>query len=275
MSSRAPDSATDAAAATAAGLPRLAISRTTLAVLACQAAIVVLFLGTWQMASGPLIKPLWISSPTEIFALLVEWIGDGSLWPHVLVTLSEIVIGFLIGAACGIAVGIVLGSLPTVEHILSPLIVGLYAMPKVALAPLFILLFGIDLESKIALVVVTVFFLVLLNTISGMRSVDADLVNSLLVMGASRFDVFRKVTAPSALIWVFNGLRISVRYALTSAVYGEIIASNQGLGFLINRSKSMLDAAGTFAALGVLMLIGLTFTLLVARLGNIAMKWKE
>jgi len=244
-------------------------------VLACQVAIVVVFLGAWQFASGTLIKPLWISSPTDVFALLVEWIVDGSLWPHVLVTLSEIIIGFVIGAAAGIAVGIVLGSLPTVEHILSPLIVGLYAMPKVALAPLFILLFGIELESKVALVVVTVFFLVLLNTISGMRSVDRDLENSLLVMGGSKFDVFRKVTVPSALIWVFNGLRISVRYALTSAVYGEIIASNEGLGFLINRSKSMLDAAGTFAALGVLMAIGLTFTLLVARAGTVTMKWKQ
>lgn len=244
-------------------------------VLACQVAIVVVFLGAWQLASGPLIKPLWISSPSEIFALTIEWIVEGSLWPHVLVTLSEIVIGFVIGAVAGIVVGIILGSLPTVEHILSPLIVGLYAMPKVALAPLFILLFGIDLESKVALVVVTVFFLVLLNTISGMRGVDTDLKNSLLVMGGSNFDVFLKVTIPSALIWVFNGLRISVRYALTSAVYGEIIASNEGLGFLINRSKSMLDAAGTFAALGVLMAIGLTFTLLVARVGTSTMKWKE
>src|SRR6202171_4382222 len=170
------------------------MSRSSWAVLGCQVAVVAVVLGFWQLASGPLIKPLWISRPSEIFALLWEWIVDGSLWPHVAVTLTEMVIGVAIGAAGGIVAGIILGSLPTVATVLSPLITGLYAMPKVALAPLFILLFGIDLASKVALVVVTVFFLVLLNTISGIRNVDRDLENSLLVMGASRFDVFRKVT---------------------------------------------------------------------------------
>jgi NitT/TauT family transport system permease protein len=98
-------------------------------------AIVVVFLAAWQLASGPLVKPLWISSLSEIFALTVEWIVEGSLWPHVRVTLSEIVIGFVIGAVAGIVVGIILGSLPTVEHILSPLIVGLYATDNLGAMP--------------------------------------------------------------------------------------------------------------------------------------------
>lgn len=253
---------------------RRPIGETTWAVLACQLGLVVVVLGAWQLASGRLVKPLWISRPTDIFAQLWEWVAEGSLWPHLVTTLTEMLIGFVIGSTLGIVAGLVLGVLPAVATILNPLLTGLYAMPKVALAPLFILLFGIDLASKVALVAVTVFFLVFLNTMSGIREVDQDLADSLRLMGATGGEVFRKVMVPSAAIWVFNGLRISVRYALTAAVYGEIIASNQGVGFLVSYSKNALDTAGTFAALTVLALLGLTFTLLVARAETSSLKWK-
>lgn len=244
------------------------------AVFGYQILIAAGFFGAWQYASGRLIKPLWISSPLEVSARLNEWIADGYIWVHLWTTLSEMLIGFAIGAAAGIASGLLLGVMPTTMKVISPLLTGLYAMPKVALAPLFILFFGIDLASKVALVAATVYFLVFQSTLTGMREVDPELVDTLRLMGATPAEVFRKVMIPSATLWVFNGLRISVRYALTAAVYGEIIASNQGLGFLVSYSRSNLDAAGTFAALAVLMLIGLTLTLLVARIELYAMRWK-
>lgn len=243
-------------------------------VLMCQAGILALVLGGWELASGRLIKPLWVSRPSEIAVVLWSWIVDGSLAGHLLTTLTEMVIGFAIGAVLGIVSGFVLGVFPTAAQVLNPLVTGLYAMPKVALAPLFILLFGIDLGSKVALVAATVFFLVFLNALSGVREIDQDLIGALRLMGATPTEVFRKVVAPSAAIWVFNGLRISVRYALTAAVYGEIIASNRGVGFLVSYYRGQLDSAGTFAALVVLMVLGLVFTLMVSRMEASTLKWK-
>ncbi len=250
------------------------VLRSTWAVAACQAMVVVAGLAAWEFASGRLVKPMWVSRPGDVFRLVAEWLADGSLWGHLETTLVEMALGFAIGGVLGIVGGFALGLLPTVAGVLSPLLTGFYAMPKVALAPLFILLFGIDLGSKIALVAVTVFFLVFMNALSGVREADADLADALRLMGASEAEVFAKVVVPGAAIWVFNGLRISVRYALTAAVYGEIVASNRGVGFLVSYYRGQLDAAGTFAALFVLMVLGLVFTVLVSRVETRALRWK-
>jgi NitT/TauT family transport system permease protein len=241
-------------------------------VIAIQTAIVLGSLAFWSYASGHWIKPLWISNPWDVLSVIVLWFASGSIWIHLGTTLTETVIGFTLGSGFGFVFGLVLYYWRWLRTILEPIIAGLFAVPKVALAPLFILLFGIEIGSKIALVTVTVFFVVLTSTLAGAEETDTDLKDALRVMGASELDVLRKVVILSAALWVFSGLRIAVRYALTSAIYGEILASNLGVGSLLTYYQGRLDSAGIFAALITLMLLGFVLMTLVGQLERRAMK---
>ncbi len=197
---------------------------------------------------------------------LAEWVIDGTLWSHLGATLTAMASGYVIGAVSGIAVGVLLGFLPFVHRILVPYISALYALPKIALAPLFIILFGIDIESKIALVAITVFFLLLYSTIDGINDVDRDLIQSLRLMGATQLEVMWKVLLPSALPWIFTGARISVRYAFTGTLLAELIAANRGIGFLIEYHSGNFDSTGTYAAVLVLVIFSVTLTEILSRI---------
>jgi NitT/TauT family transport system permease protein len=214
----------------------------------------------WELASGPLLPKFWLSSPSAIAARLVQWILDGSLWRHLEGTLLAMGIGYAIGCAIGIATGLVLGFMPFVQRVLLPYLAGLYALPKIALAPLFIILFGIDIESKIALVAITVFFMLLYSTLDGVRDIDGDLVQALELMGAKRREIGRKLLIPATLPWIFTGMRISVRYALTATILGEVIGANRGIGYLIEASAGQYRSTDVFAAVFVLVVccVGLT-----------------
>jgi NitT/TauT family transport system permease protein len=142
----------------------------------------------------------------------------------------------------------------------TPYLSGLYCLPKVALAPLFVIVLGIDLGSKIALVAITVFFLILYSTLDGIRDVDRDLVQSMRLMGATRSEVSAKVLIPGCLRWVFSGMRIAVRYAFTAAVLGEVIAANRGIGYLVEANAGQFNSTGVFAAVLVLVLCSLTLS---------------
>ena len=172
-----------------------------------------------------------MSGPVQIVARLWTWILDGSLWDNLGATVLAMALGYAIGTAAGVALGLLFGFLPRFHRVLSPYISALYAMPKIALAPLFVIVFGIGIESKVALVAVTVFFLMLNSTLDGVRNVDRDLVQALALMGATRLEVIRKVLVPATLPWIFTGMRISVRYAFTNTLLAELIAANRGIGF--------------------------------------------
>ena len=163
--------------------------------------------------------------------------------------------GFIIGSVGGVVLGIWLGVSPFASRLLNPYLNALNALPKVALAPLFVLWFGLGIESKIALAAVLVLFLVFLNTFAGVREVDQDLIDGARLMRATRVQVIAKVIIPSAMSWVFAGLKISVPYALIGAVLGEMIAANRGLGYLVQFSGSQFDTAGVFAVLFVIALL--------------------
>lgn len=220
----------------------------------------------WEFAADVLGTRFWTSSPSAILAVLTQWIVSGMLWKHLLATLTAILVGYAIGCAAGIGLGVILGLLPRVYRITAPYLSALYSAPKVALAPLFVILFGIGLESKIALVAITVFFLVLYSTIDGVRNIDRERIVALELMGATRAEITRKVILPGALSWILNGMRISVRYASTAAILGELIASNSGIGFLIEYSAGQFNASGVFAAVLVLVIVGITLTGLISRL---------
>lgn len=203
----------------------------------------------WEASSGTLMDPFWISRPSAVWARFWEWLVDGTLLFHSVSTITAMALGFGLGSIGGVIMGFGLGVSPTLGKVLDPFVIAAYGLPKIALAPLFILWFGIGSGSKVALAAVVVFFLVFYNTLAGVSGVDRQLTRVVALMGASKFETFRYVIIPSTSAWIYTGLKIAAPYALTGAVVGEIIASNRGLGYLVRRSASFFDTPGTFAGL--------------------------
>ncbi len=240
----------------------------------CQIALGAGLLLLWQGASGRLIDSFFISNPIDVGTRLVGWIGDGSLFLHIWATVYATVMGFIVGAVGGVVLGIWLGVAPFTARLLNPYLNALNALPKVALAPLFVLWFGLGIESKVALAAVLVLFLVFLNTYAGVREVDQDLIDGARLMKATRVQVISKVIIPSAMSWVFAGLKISVPYALIGAVLGEMIAANRGLGYLVQFSGSQFDSAGVFAVLIVIALLAVALNFLVEIVQHRMQQWR-
>lgn len=243
-------------------------------VVGMRIALLVVLVACWQLASGRLIDPLFISKPTAIWDRLVGWAQSGVLWANSWITIREIIFGYLIGAIAGVIFGFVIASQRLLYRVLDPFIMSLYSIPKVALAPLFIVWLGIGIEMKIVLAAVTVFFLVFLNTAAGVRDVDRGLIDAARLMNANRRDMIVKVILPASMSGVLTGLRVSIPYALIGAVIGELVASNRGLGYLINNGAATFDTAGVFAALIVLTVIAAVLNALVNILDRYANRWR-
>jgi len=239
---------------------------TTTGLITLRLSIVVGVLVAWELASGRLVSKYWLSSPSLIAAKLGAWVADGSIWMHLQATLTEMGAGYVIGCLLGMGAGLLLGFLPRTYRVVTPYLSGLYCLPKVALAPLFVIVLGIDLGSKIALVAITVFFLILYSTLDGIRNVDRDLVESMRLMGATRGEVSTKVLIPGCMRWVFTGMRIAVRYAFTAAVLGEVIAANRGIGYLVEANAGQFNSTGVFAAVFLLVLCSLALSEVLTRL---------
>ena len=228
-----------------------------------QTVLGIAILVAWQGASGRLVDNFFISNPIDVGRRLLGWTLDGSIFIHLWATLYATILGFLLGSLLGAALGVWLGVSPFVSRLLNPYLYALNALPKVALAPLFVLWFGLGIDSKVALAAALVLFLVFLNTFAGVREVDQDLIDGARLMGATRLQVIGKVILPSALSWLFVGLRVSVPYALIGAVIGEMIASNRGLGYLVQFSGAQFDTAGVFAVLIVIALLAMALNFMV------------
>jgi NitT/TauT family transport system permease protein len=235
---------------------------------------IAIFLLTWQHASVALDAVFYVSRPSDIVARLAEWLADGTALRHLGFTLQVTVYGFCCGALAGMSLGLLLGLVPFLARLFDPIIVAFYSLPKVALAPLFIVWFGIGITMKIVLSAMSVFFLVLSNTLAGVREVDRELIDVMRLMKASRLRIVREVVLPSVLVWVFSGLRISVPYALIGAVTGEILTSNRGLGFLVSRSANELDTTGIFAALVELVIVSLSLYTIIITAERRILRWK-
>jgi len=228
--------------------------------------LVALILLLWEFAPVARATRFWMSSPSMILGTLWDWIADGTLWTHLQSTLTVMTEGYVIGCVAGVGIGFLLGFFPRLSRVVAPLLAGLYAMPKIALAPLFVILLGVDNASKVALVAVTVFFLVLTSTVEGVREVDRAVVNALVLMGATQTEIIRKVLIWAALPWIFTGMRIAVRYAFTTTLLAELIAANRGLGFLIELNSGNFNTTGAYAAIVVVVICSVLLTELLSRL---------
>lgn len=231
-------------------------------------------LALWEFVSGRYVDPFWISRPSEILIYLAQITWNGVLIGHMAVTLQEAILGYVIGAFLGIGTGFVFFRMRTLAQILDPFMVAAYGIPRIALAPLFILWFGIGLLSKIILVVSIVFFITFFNTFSGLRGVSQELINIALVMGANRRQILWKVTLPATYPWILGGLKISVPFALVGAIVGEFIAASKGLGFWIQQETALFNTTAAMAGIFVLMAIVIVANSLVIRLENHLLRWR-
>lgn len=235
--------------------------------------IFILLIALWQFCSV-YFGTIWFSSPWRVLTRFIDEIQNGDLWFNTSITLKEAFYGALLGGIPGAVLPFVLRRRPLTGAILDPYLAGGYGVPKLALAPLFILWFGVDIEPKVALVVSIVFFLVFFSTAAGVNAVNAQYVSMMRVFGAKERDIARHVVWPGAIAYTFAGFRIAAPYAIGAAVVGELISSNRGLGFMINSGATNFDTTLVFVALVTLTLLVVAINLLVARAERWLLRWR-
>ncbi|MBW3605413.1 MAG: ABC transporter permease [Actinobacteria bacterium] len=228
----------------------------------------------WELTSGRLYSSFWFSKPSAIAQSLYESFTSGQLISDVAITLRAAVLGYGFGAVLGVVLGFVIAELRTVAKVLNPYILAVYGIPRIALAPLFIVWFGIGITSKIMLAALMTFFLTFFNTFTGVGQIDDDLVNVARVLDAGRLTILRKVVLPAASPWIIAGLRIAIPYAIVAAIVGEFIASTAGLGFRIMQSTQLFNTTGTLAGILVIMVLVMIFNLILDRLESYLLRWQ-
>lgn len=228
----------------------------------------------WELIAGTLVRAFFISSPSAIAERIVEWIGSGELWFHMQFTVTAAFFGYVLGVVVGVLVAWPMGLLNMAYKITEPYFLVAYSVPAVAMAPVFILWFGIGMTPKILIAMYFVFFLVYINATAGFRRVPDGLLEVSKVMGASRVDILRTVILPSALPYVLAALRITLPAAMIGAVTGEFIASNRGLGYLTRASASVYATDGVIAGVLILGAIVLLMNLMLRPLSK-ALRWQS
>jgi len=231
--------------------------------------------GIWEYcAASKIVDPFFFSRPSEIVLRVAHWVATGVVWPHLLTTLLEMILSFVIGSCLGAVLGFALGTLPTASVLLDPYIRIANALPRVVLAPIFLLWFGLGIWSKVALGVTVVFFIVFFNTFRGVREVDPLLIDNARMLGASGRQLARHVLVPSALTWIFSSLHISIGMAIVAVVVGEYLGASRGIGYLIAQAEGVFDTTGIFAGMAVLALVVLLVGAVVGRMERRLLRWK-
>lgn len=224
--------------------------------------LLVAVIGLWEwFARAGIIDPFNFSMPSKIWDQIREWAlhgtAQGSLWEQIWYTLYEALFGWIIGVIAGVLLGIALGRVRFLADVLGPYIKVLNALPRIVLAPIFLIWFGLGPASKVASAVVLVFFPVFFNAFQGAREVDRNLVSNARILGASNRRVTLQVVIPSATSWIFTSLHVSFGFALIGAIVGEYIGATKGLGLLVSASQGTFNAAGVYAAMVILAVVAL------------------
>lgn len=237
--------------------------------------VVALFIGWENAPDRGFTRELNVSRPSKIWDALKLWNSQGILFHNIWITLEEAAWGFVVGTLIGLAVGLMLGVNPMLSRIVKPFIMALQAIPRLALMPLFLIWFGIGAAATHMLVVSLVFFLVFNATYSGVIDVDPRQVEAVRMMRGGPIRVLTMVTLPSVVSWLISGLRVTVPYALIGAVTGEILASNAGLGYLMQHAAIQFFTAGVFAGVFVLMVVGVLLDGVVSMLARYLLRWRS
>ena len=279
-----------------------------LSTLAWQASICIVVLSVWQWgfqfhARFPwlvpdLLDPYFISKPSEIFQQFLilsclksklgvfnGWFNgdfakcmahtENNLWVATAITLKNTFFGFVTGVTSGFAAGLILGRSDRLSAIFQPFITAVNSIPRIALAPIIVLAFGIGDTSKIVTSWIVVVFLVFFNTFEGARSIDEGFINAARLLGASEWQITRTVVIPSTMAWVFASLTPAISFALIGVIVGEFIGAEQGIGRLIIESEARGEASGMMVAVTVLMLVGVTLATGIQRLQAYLLRWRQ
>ena len=230
----------------------------------------------WEAAGrAGLLNPLYASAPSEVAAVALGLFADGSIWPHLQATFTAALLGLAAGLAIGIALGFAAALVPLLAALLEPVMMLLNAVPRVILAPLFVIWMGIDLGSKVALATVLVAVLVFFSVHSGVREVDQRLVERVRTLGGGRAVLVREVYVPSVVSWVMGNLKVAVGFAFTGAVVGEFVASSRGLGYLLQFAQSTYNASLSLALVALIMGFVLALFFLSERLERRLLRWRH
>ncbi|MFJ3646717.1 ABC transporter permease [Streptomyces murinus] len=256
-----------------------AARRRKLLVNSARVVLLVAVLGLWEALSrAKVIDPFNFSMPSRIWDQIATWMMHGtalgSLGEQVWYTLYEALLGWLVGVVAGVLLGIALGRIGLLAEVLGPYIKVLNSIPRIVLAPIFLIWFGLGPSSKVASAVVLVFFPVFFNAFQGAREVDRNLVANARVLGASDRRVTLQVVVPSATSWIFTSLHVSFGFALIGAIVGEYIGATKGIGLLVAQSQNTFNAAGVYAAMVILAVVALAAEGLLTFAERRIFRWK-
>lgn len=243
-----------------------------------RAIVLVVVFGVWELLATYVIDPFYYSKPSLIADRLWGWFAEGtskgSIWSNISVTLQEAVYGFVLGAVLGVVLGILFGRARLLAEVLSPFIQALNAVPRIVLAALFIIWFGLGMESKIATALVLVFFPVFFNAFQGAREVDRNYVDNARILGASRVQILWSIVVPSATSWILASLHTAFGFALIGAIVGEYAGASKGIGLLISTAQGTFDAAGIYAGMILSTVLALLAEVILGSAERRLLRWR-
>jgi NitT/TauT family transport system permease protein len=244
-------------------------------VIALQVAFFIFAMAAWQgMTAAGILDPFFFSRPSDVALRIWEWVWGGFIWEHLAVTLTEAMLAFVIGTVLGVIFGLTFARVRLLAAVFNPYIRIFNALPRVILAPIFLLWFGLGIASKVALGVTLVFMVVFFNTYQGIREVNPVLVNNVRMLQASQRQLLRYVYLPSAMTWIFSSLHTSIGFALVAAVVGEYLGAARGIGFVVAQAEGVFDTTGVFAGLILTSVVVLGIDLLIERLEHYLLRWR-
>jgi len=239
-----------------------------------QLAAFALLLAVWEAAGrADMLNPMYAPNPSRIGAALIELFSDGRIWPHLAATFTAALGGLVLGIAVGILLGVVAALVRSIAELLEPVMTLLNAIPRVILAPLFVIWLGIGLATKVALSFILVAVLIFFTVFTGIRQVDRRLVERIVTLGGGRWSLVRHVYLPSVATWVLGNLKIAVGFAFTGACVGEFVAATHGLGYLLSFAQSTYNAALMFALILLIMVVVLLIFAVAGRLERRLLRW--
>ena len=239
-----------------------------------QLAAFVVLLALWELAGrAGMLNPMYAPMPSRVGAALIELFADGRIWPHLEATFAAALGGLTLGIAVGIVLGVAAALVPLVAELLEPVMTLLNAVPRVILAPLFVIWLGIGLASKVALSFILVAVLIFFTVYGGIRQVDRRLVERVVTLGGDRRALVRHVYLPSVASWVLGSMKVAVGFAFTGAVVGEFVAASRGLGYLLSFAQSTYNSALMFALILLILAVVLLIFGLAGRLEKHLLRW--
>ena len=248
--------------------------------LSLQAMVAIVSIALWHVLTtipiggNPILPPFFFSTPMDVAGRIFKWFAEGTIWRHLWITLTESALAFVIGSISGVLVGFWFARQPLVAAVLDPYVKMINALPRIVLAPIFTLWFGLGILSKVALGVTLVFFIVFFNVYQGVKEVSPTILANARMLGMSERQLTRHVYWPSALSWMFSSLHTAVGFAVVGAVAGEYLGSAAGLGYLIQQAEGVFDVAGVFAGMFVLAAFVLVIDYLVTLAERRLLVWR-